>query len=390
MSRQTSRQTRSQSAVSLISQSSHGTRLSKQTVVINNIPELKEDREIGDNILISPTGMGININNNNKALEIGISIIINSISKLNLIDNTYRISFILNTEWQINNSDLNKYNEMKSKTFIQFQPTFVPRFNLPNLIELHKKEMMLNEFNQIYNVFPFSETANIMDTNNKSTTNNNKNNNNNSTKSNTIFLCSSSCYYDCTFAGRFNLSNYPLDCQDINIIIELNSSKNICKLVPLKSKEIFFKIDRKYCSLNEYIIHEPCILFKLTDAYDDLISSNLPNSLIFDKRNFKNTLTNDNIGNQHSQLWLTIKISHYNTFKFKSILFYNSIIYLLAMWLYTLKSIKYIQVCITLYYSLSLFILYSLLYIIFIIKLFNILFCYFYKCNYNLSILSII
>eukprot|EP00497_Spongosphaera_streptacantha_P002870 TRINITY_DN3514_c0_g1_i1.p1 TRINITY_DN3514_c0_g1~~TRINITY_DN3514_c0_g1_i1.p1 ORF type:complete len:160 (+),score=24.79 TRINITY_DN3514_c0_g1_i1:307-786(+) len=117
-----------------------------------------------------------------------------------------------------------------------YVPYWRPRFMFDNIIEIHEKMDMLNERGYLYDV---------------------------------TWTCDNQMYimkkwfYDCTFSERFELENFPLDVQDISIIIQNVESNNKSCFMSLPNFQTYEKIGNQIREKGTQVLEEPTIYGRL-------------------------------------------------------------------------------------------------------------------------------
>eukprot|EP01084_Bolivina_argentea_P204841 349874_1 len=166
--------------------------------------------------------------------RIGISITIERISNICTSNQAFRAKLQIKHSWKPTREEVQLFKDKPT----DFQPFWRPRFDFPNLIEVHDCGLKLTHWSTEYTILKKGES--------------------NSGTINTLpYLITGIYWIDATFSEVFELEHFPVDCQDLTIKIQLQQFVTICEFTtPFQGSDVL-TLCAEYATISEWNVHSP-------------------------------------------------------------------------------------------------------------------------------------
>jgi len=183
---------------------------------------------------------------------VGVNLMVHFVSNINTVLQQFDIGMYLNFEYKPSKKDVEEYNKLKEKGDEKdFTPEYQPAFRLPNMMGTTQREMKPYLDGSTYTLLTAGE---------------------NDTRGAMVKLPNGWKYMIAgrmairgTFAEPFELKNFPVDCQDLRVVISSTATTHKQVIVPHFRRDPFVTIDQEYTGLPEWTRHPPICDFVLSD-----------------------------------------------------------------------------------------------------------------------------
>jgi len=183
---------------------------------------------------------------------VGINLQVHSVSNINTVLQQFDIAMYINYEYKPSEDDVSRFKELKSKGEEKdFTPEYQPAFRFPNMLTTSQREMKPyldgSKYTLLTNGKPDTRGATV------------------SLPNEWKYMIAARMAMRGTFAEPFELENFPVDCQDLRIIIASTATSIKQVIVPHFRRDIFVTIDQEFTGLPEWTPHPPICDFVLSD-----------------------------------------------------------------------------------------------------------------------------
>lgn len=188
----------------------------------------------------------------NEPHYVGINLQVYSVSNINTVLQQFDVAMYINFEYKPSEDDVSLYQTLKSEGKEKdFTPRYQPAFRFPNMLTTSQRELKPYLDGSIYTLLTDGE----VDTRGAMVSLPNK----------WKYMIAARMAMRGTFAEPFELENFPVDCQDLRIIIMSTATSNKQVIVPHFRRDTFVTIDQEFTGLPEWKRHPPICDFILSD-----------------------------------------------------------------------------------------------------------------------------
>lgn len=170
----------------------------------------------------------------NKPRRIGISVMIERISNINIEDQSFRGKILITHCWKPTKEEVQLFRDKPTN----FQPFWIPNFEFPDCIQIHDMGLKQSHWNTDYIILRKGESNGLE-------------------ISPLPYIISGQYWIDATFSEVFELENFPVDCQDLTIKIQSQQYTQICVFDTPFQGQNMLTMSQEYSTIPEWMIHEP-------------------------------------------------------------------------------------------------------------------------------------
>lgn len=183
---------------------------------------------------------------------VGVNLQVHYITNVDTVSQQFDTGMYLNFEYKPTEKDVEEYKRLKELGELEnFTPEFQPAFRFPNMMETTQRDLQPYLDGSLYTLLIDGEVD---------------------TRGATVDLPSGSKYMIAarmairgTFAEPFELQNFPVDCQDLRIVITSTATSIRQVIVPHFRRNTFVTIQQDLTGLPEWTTHPPICDFILSD-----------------------------------------------------------------------------------------------------------------------------
>lgn len=194
--------------------------------------------------------------------RIGVAIILSSMGNIQTVQQSFDASLNLALEWFPLEKEIAEYEQDP----VVWQPTWCPRFTLPNAINISTFEIEKNKGGKEYSMLTHGTKDNyerlvVLPAGRK-------------------YVIAVRYQVTATFMEEMEIANFPFDCQDFQLTLRLTQPVESAHLVPHFRREKFFKLSTKYLTISDWDIHPSTVTFRMSGETDSMFADKFRYSVV--------------------------------------------------------------------------------------------------------------